>query len=105
MNTSMPTPAETADRARDVLDAILADVEFGAFEAATLEYSSDWQRFVAAFFPCLTFSQLDRRGSRIGSLQLGGQLIARRASLSGSRPREGECGTADEAHRVMSGTK
>lgn len=44
MSTSiMPTPAQTAGRAKEILAAITADVEFGAFEAATLEYSSDWQ--------------------------------------------------------------
>ncbi|MFD5555048.1 hypothetical protein ACFWIA_14580 [Streptomyces sp. NPDC127068] len=38
-----PAPEEVAARAREILAAIKEDREFGAFEAATLEYSSDWQ--------------------------------------------------------------
>ncbi|MFD9453460.1 hypothetical protein ACFWBC_10260 [Streptomyces sp. NPDC059985] len=57
MSTSMPTPAQTADRACKVLAAILADPEFAAFEAATLEYSSDWQCFTG--FPVIERWSLD----------------------------------------------
>ncbi|GAA3127148.1 hypothetical protein [Streptomyces goshikiensis] len=58
MSTSMPTPAQVAHRATEVLDAIFADEEFGAFEAATLEYSSDWQCFTG--FPVIERWSLDR---------------------------------------------
>ncbi|GGV29067.1 hypothetical protein GCM10010260_81940 [Streptomyces filipinensis] len=55
--STMPTPAQTATRAKAVLAAVLADEEFGAFEAATLEYSSDWQCFTG--FPVIERWSLD----------------------------------------------
>ncbi|MER6523455.1 hypothetical protein ABT246_42585 [Streptomyces sp. NPDC001553] len=57
MSTSMPTPAQTARRAEQILAAIVADEEFAAFEAATLEYSSDWQCFTG--FPVIERWSLD----------------------------------------------
>ncbi|MCM1976397.1 hypothetical protein [Streptomyces sp. G1] len=57
MSTSMPTPADVAERAQEVLAAIVADEEFSAFEAATLEYSSDWQCFTG--FPVIEQWNLD----------------------------------------------
>ncbi|MFJ3882957.1 hypothetical protein ACIPW5_36600 [Streptomyces sp. NPDC090077] len=57
MSTSMPTPTQTAARAREVMDAILADEEFGAFEGATMEYSSDWQCLTG--FPVIERWNLD----------------------------------------------
>ncbi|MGW6704748.1 hypothetical protein ACWGDE_07635 [Streptomyces sp. NPDC054956] len=55
--STMPTPAQAADRAKEILAAIVADEEFGAFEAATLEYSSDWQCFTG--FPVIERWNLD----------------------------------------------
>lgn len=55
--STMPTPAQTADKAKQILAAIEADPEFGAFEAATLEYSSDWQCFTG--FPVIERWSLD----------------------------------------------
>ncbi|MBT2453005.1 hypothetical protein J7F03_39465 [Streptomyces sp. ISL-43] len=57
MSTSMPAPAQAAHRAQEILAAIVADEEFGAFEAATLEYSSDWQCFTG--FPVIERWSLD----------------------------------------------
>ncbi|MGW6971869.1 hypothetical protein [Streptomyces sp. NPDC054952] len=58
MSTStMPTPAQAAARAKEILAAIGADEEFAAFEAATLEYSSDWQCFTG--FPVIERWNLD----------------------------------------------
>ncbi|WP_407841362.1 hypothetical protein ACE1OC_41040 [Streptomyces sp. DSM 116496] len=57
MSTSMPTPADVAERAQEVLAAIVADEEFSAFETATLEYSSDWQCFTG--FPVIEQWSLD----------------------------------------------
>jgi hypothetical protein len=54
---TMPTPAEVAARAAEILYAIRADEEFEAFEAATLEYSSDWQCFTG--FPVIERWNLD----------------------------------------------
>ncbi|MGW7102864.1 hypothetical protein [Streptomyces sp. NPDC054838] len=51
MSSSMPTPAQTAHRAKEILAAIVTDEEFSAFETATLEYSSDWQCFTG--FPVI----------------------------------------------------
>ncbi|MEU5148753.1 hypothetical protein AB0G42_16380 [Streptomyces yangpuensis] len=55
--STLPTPAEIAGRAGEILAAIIADEEFGAFEAATLEYSSDWQCFTG--FPVIERWNLD----------------------------------------------
>ncbi|OEJ34188.1 hypothetical protein [Streptomyces subrutilus] len=55
--STMPTPAQAAARAKRILAAIRADPEFGAFEAATLEYSSDWQCFTG--FPVIERWNLD----------------------------------------------
>lgn len=58
MSTStMPIPAQAAGRAMEILAAIRADEEFGAFEAATLEYSADWQCFTG--FPVIERWNLD----------------------------------------------
>ncbi|MGW6833860.1 hypothetical protein ACWGCI_10690 [Streptomyces sp. NPDC054949] len=58
MSTStMPTPAQAAARAKEILAAIRADEEFAAFEAATLECSSDWQCFTG--FPVIERWNLD----------------------------------------------
>ncbi|MFF4576929.1 hypothetical protein ACFY15_00730 [Streptomyces sp. NPDC001373] len=54
---NMPTPAEVASRAAEILAAVTADEEFDAFEAATLEYSSDWQCFTG--FPVIERWNLD----------------------------------------------
>lgn len=54
---AMPTPAEVAARAAEILYAIQTDVEFEAFEAAVLEYSSDWQCFTG--FPVIERWSLD----------------------------------------------
>ncbi|MFD9452369.1 hypothetical protein ACFWBC_04625 [Streptomyces sp. NPDC059985] len=42
MSTSMPTPAQTAHRAKDILAAIVADAEFVAFEAAPGTAAASW---------------------------------------------------------------
>ncbi|MGW6842253.1 hypothetical protein [Streptomyces sp. NPDC054958] len=55
--STLPTPAQAAGRAKEILAAIMADEEFGAFEAATLEYSSDWQCFTG--FPVIERWNLD----------------------------------------------
>ncbi|MCJ0868081.1 hypothetical protein [Streptomyces sp. AP-93] len=55
--STMPTPAQAADKAKKILAAIEADPEFAAFEAATLEYSSDWQCFTG--FPVIERWNLD----------------------------------------------
>ncbi|MFE2305022.1 hypothetical protein [Streptomyces sp. NPDC059411] len=55
--STMPTPAQVASRAKRILAATEADEEFGAFEAATLEYSSDWQCFTG--FPVIERWRLD----------------------------------------------
>ncbi|MEU8462275.1 hypothetical protein [Streptomyces sp. NPDC029003] len=57
MSTTMPTPAKTALRAAQILAAVEVDEEFAAFEAATLEYSSDWQCFTG--FPVIERWNLD----------------------------------------------
>ncbi|MFJ5233991.1 hypothetical protein ACIQBJ_29320 [Kitasatospora sp. NPDC088391] len=58
MSTStMPSAGKVGERAREILTAIQADPEFPAFEAATLEYSSDWQCFTG--FPVVSKWNLD----------------------------------------------
>ncbi|MFD0401693.1 hypothetical protein ACFVHI_26850 [Kitasatospora sp. NPDC127121] len=58
MSTStMPAADKVGERAREILAAITADPEFSAFEAATLEYSSDWQCFTG--FPTISQWNLD----------------------------------------------
>ncbi|MFK0193324.1 hypothetical protein [Kitasatospora sp. NPDC090308] len=58
MSTSTMSAAdEVGERAREILAAVTADPEFPAFEAATLEYSSDWQCFTG--FPTISEWNLD----------------------------------------------
>lgn len=40
--STLPTPAITAARAKAILSAVMADPEFPAFEAASLKYDKDW---------------------------------------------------------------
>ncbi|MFF5704717.1 hypothetical protein ACFY7H_19755 [Streptomyces sp. NPDC012794] len=54
---TLPTPAAAARRAMEILFEVRADEEFEAFEAATLEYSSDWQCFTG--FPVIERWNLD----------------------------------------------
>ncbi|WP_103503602.1 MULTISPECIES: hypothetical protein [unclassified Streptomyces] len=51
-NTARPAPGTVAARAVEILAAICADPEYRAFEAATLEYSDDWQCFTG--FPVIS---------------------------------------------------
>ncbi len=49
MNQStLPAPAITAARAKEILSAITADPEFPAFKAASLKYDKDWTCFTGA---------------------------------------------------------
>jgi hypothetical protein len=49
---ALPPPDQVAERAHQILVAIKADREYNAFEAATLEYSEDWQCFTG--FPVIS---------------------------------------------------
>ncbi|MFC8453693.1 hypothetical protein [Kitasatospora sp. NPDC057223] len=55
--TELPTAELVGCRAAEILVAIEGDSEFPAFEAATLEYSSDWQCFTG--FPTIERWNLD----------------------------------------------
>ncbi|MGW7316206.1 hypothetical protein [Streptomyces sp. NPDC054865] len=54
MSTSMPTPAQTAHRAKGILAAIVADEEFVAFEAATGTVAASWPRLPTTTEPSST---------------------------------------------------
>jgi hypothetical protein len=47
-----PAPERVAGRANEILAAIKADQEYGAFKAATLQYNEDWQCFTG--FPVIS---------------------------------------------------
>lgn len=49
---ALPSPDRVAERAHQIMVAIQADREYSAFEAATLEYSEDWQCFTG--FPVIS---------------------------------------------------
>jgi hypothetical protein len=49
---TLPSPDRVAERAHQIQVAIQADHEYAAFEAATLEYSEDWQCFTG--FPVIS---------------------------------------------------
>ncbi|MFI9788519.1 hypothetical protein ACIHEI_34145 [Kitasatospora sp. NPDC051984] len=55
--TALPQADLVGRRAAEILTRIEADPEFPAFEAATLEYSSDWQCFTG--FPTIERWNLD----------------------------------------------
>ncbi|MGK4583499.1 hypothetical protein [Kitasatospora sp. HPMI-4] len=55
--TTLPASEVVAGRAVEILAAIEADPEFPAFEAATLQYSEDWQCFTG--FPTIERWNLD----------------------------------------------
>ncbi|MFF4823143.1 hypothetical protein ACFY20_08910 [Streptomyces sp. NPDC001312] len=57
MSQELPAASTVADAAKTILDGIKGDKEFGAFRAASLEYSEDWQCFTG--FPVVAHWSLE----------------------------------------------
>ncbi|RZU28308.1 hypothetical protein EV284_6474 [Streptomyces sp. BK022] len=55
--TGMPAVETVAVAAQQIVDRIKGDPEFGAFEAASLEYGEDWQCFTG--FPVVSLWKLE----------------------------------------------
>ncbi|WP_372406086.1 hypothetical protein [Streptomyces luteireticuli] len=74
---NLPDPTRVAERSKEILSAIKADVEFPAFEAASLKYDEDWSCFAGA--PVI--SKYDQEADKTPLLEEGLRALSLKAAV------------------------